>query len=678
MTRRLRAACGVLLLALLAPGGDARGQERLFAVERLLPGDAGAGVRLEAALLVRDLRAQRALALAQRDRLRRTPAGAAFLDPASLKRDFGFDWLEEAGRLVELGAPKGKPLPAGAALFSGPDGFGVQLILDAAPGFTARLEQAMRAGAAPAAFRSVANGLMRLEIGGKSLVGREDAGGAVRFAPAEAMLGVAAGGAPLFSGSLAARVRDCSEVLYFPGGGKLAEKLAGRIGKGAVTTFLLGARGLAFGLAGDGAGTSEARLILDHPLLEQLGPLFASPDAGNPFFALWGEQASAFYALRLPQAVVTPALFALAGELAKAKHPPPPALLEALHSFDGRAGIARFGSPGDWAIGLHFADEQTPAALVPALETWLDAIGEAEQIALLRSLVREALPGTTAATLTFGPDAGLTRIGITNVGRALVVTPQPLRRRALAAPPAKGKKAPASPLTAPLRAALAQPSLLTGYQVLGNELSYLGGTGWFSLVMRETLRGEARKSGKSTPLLDAVTERLPALLALANARFDLTYDSLLRADVEGSCVVLQAFSSDLPAKGKYFDAVNRRLAGDPAGYHDGLIAVAGKDPGSREGRRARAALLYNPFSDITTLGVLAAVAVPNFLNFREKAKRAAEPEAGAAGPDGSLDGQPPDDGGGDDGGGIEDDEGGAIPDDGEDDDGSAPPTEEQL
>ena len=89
--------------------------------------------------------------------------------------------------------------------------------------------------------------------------------------------------------------------------------------------------------------------------------------------------------------------------------------------------------------------------------------------------------------------------------------------------------------------------------------------------------------------------------------------------------------------------MSRRLAGDPAGYYDGLIAIAGgKDAAGREGRRARAALLYNPFDSIAGVGVLAAIAVPNFLNFREKAKRAAGGGAGAG--DGSI-GKPPPAGG---------------------------------
>lgn len=632
------------LCAVLAFGGAARGEERPFAVERLLPGDAAAGVRLEAALLVRDLRAQHAEAAAQRDRLRRTAAGAAFLDPASLKRDFGFDFLEELGRWVELGAPKGKPLPAAVALWSGPGGFGVQLILDAAPGFAGRLEQALRAGTAPAGFRPTADGLMRFEIAGTTLVGREGADGSVRFAPTEVMLaGAAAAGDPLFPEPIAARVRDCRAVLYFPGGGRLAERLAGKYGEGGTAAFVRGARGLALGIAGDGAGTEESRIVLDHPLLGQFGPLLAAPEADNPFPALWGEQATALFALRLPPAVIAPGLILLSGRLAQARHPAPPALLEALQSFDGRVSFARFGSPGDWALGLHFADEKAAAALVPALQSWLGAVGEAERIALLRSLVREALPGAAAAqTLSFGPDAGLARIGLTSIGRALVLTPQPQRRQALlAAQGKKGRAGAKSPLTAPMRAALAKDALLASYQVLGNELAAFGATEWLSLVLRETLRAEARTRAEAIPLLDAVVERIPALMALASAGFDLTYDSLVRADVEGTCLVVQTLSSELPAKGRYFEAVNRRLAGDPAGYYDGLIAVAAKDAEGREGRRARAALLYNPFSDLATVGMLAAVAVPNFLKLRERAARAAEPGRGEDDATGRSPEQPP-------------------------------------
>ena len=230
MTRRLCTAFGALLLTLLAPAGAAHAAEGAYAAERLLPGGPGGDVRLEAALLVRDLREHRAHALAERDRLRLTPAGAAFLDPASLKRDFGFDWIEELGRLADLAAPKGRPLPAAAAFVTAAGGPAFQVVLDAAPGFTGRLSRPC-GGDRPSAFLSVANGLVRGEMRGVPIVGREEEGGAVRFATTEAGLALGAGGAPVLPPSIAAQVRGCGEVLFVPGGGKIFGKLVGEAGR---------------------------------------------------------------------------------------------------------------------------------------------------------------------------------------------------------------------------------------------------------------------------------------------------------------------------------------------------------------------------------------------------------------------------------------------------------------
>ena len=71
-------------------------------------------------------------------------------------------------------------------------------------------------------------------------------------------------------------------------------------------------------------------------------------------------------------------------------------------------------------------------------------------------------------------------------------------------------------------------------------------------------------------------------------------------------------------------ALFTRNGGDSRGYFDGLIALAHASPDSREGRRARATLTNNPFNQFTTIGILAAIAIPNFIEFREKAKEAAE------------------------------------------------------
>jgi len=630
-------AAVISLVALLACAGashaaDAPVADARFAVEPLLPGDDDSGRRLEAALLVRDLRAYRAEGERQRARLRRTPPGETLLVPEEQRRVFGFDPLEELGRFVELADPGGTaPLAAAAAIVSSPEGSGLELLFRAAPGFADRVAEA-RASSAPPPWAGPPGGAaLRLGFDGRTFTGGQDADGWVRLAAGEEPPVTGPSGGPLFSPALASRLGDCGEVLYLRGGGRLAAALAGGEKGGVAGGMLAAANGLAVCLARDDAGAAEVRLLLDHPLLAQLGPALAPPGADAPFFHLWGLDASDFLTLRLPPLVLGAGIPTLLRRLETSGHPPPPAVLAALPAFDGTLGLARFGTPGDWAVGLHFLDEETPAALVPALQPWLAELGAVEGGELARALAGAAVPAAGGSALTFAPDSGLADLSVFSAGRFLLLASQPGRRESLLAA-AAGRRQDAPPaLDGRLREAFGRPALLSAHKVLGGELAAFGGSGLLALLAREGARTGA-EAGEEPPLggpaadfVAAAFEQLPALLRLAEAEFDLTYDVGLRLEADGGLLTLRLVSSELPAEGPYLDAVNRKFSGDRAGYFDGLMAIARDDAGSRTGRRARATLLYNPMNEVAVVGILAAIAIPNYLNYKAKAARAEAP-----------------------------------------------------
>lgn len=74
---------------------------------------------------------------------------------------------------------------------------------------------------------------------------------------------------------------------------------------------------------------------------------------------------------------------------------------------------------------------------------------------------------------------------------------------------------------------------------------------------------------------------------------------------------------------RYLDAIQKKLDGDQRGFYDDMMTLAVEESDTRAGRRARAAVSGGV--DIITLagvaGVLAAIAVPNFLKFQAKAKQ---------------------------------------------------------
>ena len=74
---------------------------------------------------------------------------------------------------------------------------------------------------------------------------------------------------------------------------------------------------------------------------------------------------------------------------------------------------------------------------------------------------------------------------------------------------------------------------------------------------------------------------------------------------------------------RYISALNYRLEGNSEAYYNALITLANDAPDSRAGRRARSMLQA---SDVTTavaiVGVLSAIAIPNFLKFQNQARQA--------------------------------------------------------
>ncbi len=77
---------------------------------------------------------------------------------------------------------------------------------------------------------------------------------------------------------------------------------------------------------------------------------------------------------------------------------------------------------------------------------------------------------------------------------------------------------------------------------------------------------------------------------------------------------------------RYRAAVDAKLAGDGAAYWRELVALAHDVPDTREGRRARATLTSGDVvSYAATVGIVAAIAIPNFLRFQQRARQSEAP-----------------------------------------------------
>lgn len=78
------------------------------------------------------------------------------------------------------------------------------------------------------------------------------------------------------------------------------------------------------------------------------------------------------------------------------------------------------------------------------------------------------------------------------------------------------------------------------------------------------------------------------------------------------------------AEQRYMDAIQLKLDGDQRGFYDEMMRLAVDEPDSRAGRRARAAVTggMGVMYAAAAAGILAAVAVPEYVEFQSKAKQA--------------------------------------------------------
>lgn len=100
----------------------------------------------------------------------------------------------------------------------------------------------------------------------------------------------------------------------------------------------------------------------------------------------------------------------------------------------------------------------------------------------------------------------------------------------------------------------------------------------------------------------------------------------LAALIAALFIGLMGCAGKTPRK-RYLEALDQRSAGDVAGFHETMLALAHEAPQSRAGRRARAYLRDSPVTWLATAGALAAWGWPILRDDLELAPAESEPRA---------------------------------------------------
>lgn len=550
MSLRPAIAAIALMLAFLGalPSAYAAGA---FAFDGL-PG-ISEGQRLEAVILIDDLREMRGKMQRQRGFLERTAFGKAYVSPENQRALLGLDLYGELDRLLGLVAPKGSKVPVVAAVVSDAQAVHVQLALKVEDGALDRLAAAK--GEAYVTFTND-NGALKVTAHGVTMPAKVD-GGWLRVGPTDADLALAGNPAMTALPDAVARwAKDSQMVIALLGGGTFSASLAKLVGDNPmVQDMVANARALAVTFRLDDDLSQVMRVVFDSDTIKQLSPMMRSPSATSAA-AAWDAHALSAASLAVPPMLLTGALTLAQLQMPQIADPSVQELVKAAQSLDGRLSIATFGAPGDWAAAADFSDETSAQRFVTvgyqALQTIL------ERYAVEPGLVRyESKEGAEALKLR--PDVTLSDTTVRAIGKSVVVARQRMRAERLASLRKTGSKTKSlldGPLTPAIREVLARPAILQGYSVAGYDgttiewfywpakLLEVGAKQMRELLPKNALDGDLYGAALANPA-SLMMARLPLSLATAGFSLASVYDYAVALDVDDSAVVLQLAGSQL-------------------------------------------------------------------------------------------------------------------------------------
>ena len=544
----LATALALLLASVAAEAAGTAPAAPAHASLDALPSSLDGASRIEAALLFRDLRSYRATWTRSQATLRETRAGREWLDATAASG--GLDAFAELSRLVDLAAPGGGPVPAAITIYSLSGNLAFQAQILGEPGLRDRLLAPAPADAASPAWTAGMRGdALEIRAGGTTLAARIDDRGWLRIAPEAVMLH---GGAPVrpFGQTMARWALDSDILLFVQGGGMLAAAAAANMEPGMGAEVIGNLSSAAVTWKSDGDKTMAVRLLLDSPMLGQLGSAFRKPDLANSLTRIWGREALGFVSLTLPTQMLAPFVPLLQKGLAESAAPMPDAVASGLTRLEGRVGAAWFGSPSDWAIGLQMSDPKTAAAMVPAMQQWVRALASKELPGLADAFVQDKVEGVPDPTFLLRPDPAVEGPRVTNLGSTLAVVRDKSRLVKLhqAAAGAEPSDITTGPLTPLMQETLRRPALLLGYAVLGYDGSWAEIHAWVAKAAEAWLASAPPGEGPLAELPDwaaGMTKRLPAgFIAGLHANL-LSYDIAVALDLDDGVVVGQILGSEL-------------------------------------------------------------------------------------------------------------------------------------
>ena len=488
-----------------------------------LPDGGGPDDRLEAALLVRDLRHTRAAWQRQRHIITEVPAGAALLRAIPGASTDPFE------ALLDVVAPHGATVAGIVALISADDRFGVVGSVQVEPHFLERLGQKPPPGWGLA----IDGPMFSLEREQVRWVGRVDADGWLRVSDDVRWLGQTARTDPWVSDTLQTRLAGSDMAVVFAGDGVLVPRIAQSIPQPSVAGLAANVRHVALAWQSDGAKTGLWRLLVEADFLHAWPKAAPLRSVARDIDA----RAQGFAAVQLPPDWSDLLPMLLQNAAAASLRDAPNTFVEALRHLRGRLTWVDFGVPGDGAL-LAQSDSPTNAeATMPALRDWAKSHAGTLLTGAVQNFAMEPTAPGGRPALHMRPERGVEGPWLAAQGERVLFVQQRHRLERLLAAPLPARTLMEGPLTPLMRSTLAQERPFQSYWVLGGNGAWLDYLVWGA--------GHARRSWDQHTALQPVNRFLPQVLAIASYMWQRTYDVAVTADVSNSVLEVQLAHSEI-------------------------------------------------------------------------------------------------------------------------------------
>ncbi|MBN1961743.1 MAG: hypothetical protein JW841_12435 [Deltaproteobacteria bacterium] len=356
---------------------------------------------------------------------------------------------------------------------------------------------------------------------------------------------------PKFSEDISKWIEGDTVTAFIQGAGRIAKEMSeAASGERQLRRAIKSMEAVTFGLQMVKDGSVRARICAASANLLPFAAMIRKPILEDFLTPSFGPEAMTILTATIPPVALQPLPELIVKELEDEKVPSLSAQLkESLGQLDGRIGIATFGSPNDWVLGITMKDNAAANTIVPELETWLHKLF-LQEVPKLDNLIAKAtnLAGASQGFVV-QPDPELAGFDVVAIGRTVYIVMDKARvsslvkiNDAISNGHTNKNLAAAGPLTPTVRATVDRPAVLSAYSVNYGDGTLGAIAAWLVRALdlsKKDIFNELPESAR------AYLQRLPITMSMLSLQSLLLYDLAFSININGPVVVIEASTSEI-------------------------------------------------------------------------------------------------------------------------------------